>query len=81
MDRPTIQQVLEIAPELKDIRQEARRVLNRKAGLDFWQKYEYIKQQLNRVVGFFCVHDEYPDWMFTLEAHDTAYNYIFEGLT
>ena len=74
-----VQKVLEVAPQLTDVRMYAIRTL-RTRGPNFWRRYEAVKGRLNRIVGFDCQYEDYPDWMFTMEAHDAAYKFVFRGL-
>lgn len=73
-----IQKILEVAPQLHEVRACAVETLKR-GGPGFWNRYEAVKSRLNRIVGFDCQYD-YPGWMFSTEAHDAAYRFVFRGL-
>ena len=75
----TIEDIFTVTLEVKKIRRDAVKMLGHRDG-HFWQRYETLKGRLNREVGWYCPAF-YPDWMHTVEAHDLAYHFVFEGLT
>jgi hypothetical protein len=46
---------------------------------DFWNNYEHIKRIIRSSVGWDCPNN-YPEWMWTSEAFDIAFNEVFEGI-
>ena len=78
-ENQVLQQMVKIEPKIVELRNKATRILRDSDAPDFWHRYEQIKGELKKYVGWHA--DKcYPEFMKTTEAFDATFKYIFNGL-
>lgn len=76
-EKITFEDLVRESPELENIKRDAIGIWNSNFR---WEKYEKLKGRMNRLVGWSkLVPKNMPDFMYTSDAHDIAWNEIFKS--
>lgn len=73
------EQMCQEAPELRNIRKDAERLLADEDDRNHWHYYEQLKSRMKRIVGW-DADENHGKWFRSMEAYDVAHKGIFGGL-
>lgn len=73
------QEMCKVAPELRELRGEAERLLRDENDPDFWENYGEVKSKIAKLVGY-RAPKSFPEYMHTPDSYDIVIKKVLGGL-